>query len=60
MLLIAQYLLAGAIIAFFLELFMRWTGIKVNMWERFFLISAWPIMVAVFIWHFLVGLFGDD
>tara|TARA_Y100000389_G_scaffold81937_1_gene78527 strand:+ start:275 stop:457 length:183 start_codon:yes stop_codon:yes gene_type:complete len=60
MLLITQYLLTGAIIAFFLELFIKWTNTKVNMWERFFLIFVWPIMIAIFVWHFLVGLFGND
>jgi len=60
MLLIAQYLLAGVIIAFVMELFIRWTNTEVNMWERVSMIVAWPIMIAVFVWHFLVGLFGND
>ncbi len=60
MILVSQYLLAGVIIALLLEVFMRWTDTEVNMWERVSMIVAWPIMIITFVWHFLVGLFGND
>jgi hypothetical protein len=60
MILVSQYLLVGVIIAFLLEIFMRWTDTEVNMWERLSMIAVWPIMIAIFMWHFLTGLFGKD
>lgn len=60
MILVSQYLLVGVIIAFLLEIFMRWTDTEVNMWERLSMIAVWPIMIAIFTWHFLTGLFGKD
>ena len=57
MILFAQYLLVGVAVAFLLELFLRWTDSNVNAQELFALIFFWPVMVVVFIYHFIKGLF---
>jgi len=59
MLLIAQYLLAGVIIAFIMEHLIRFTENTVNGWERYALIILWPIMVVIFIYHFIKGILED-
>ena len=58
--LIWYYLLVGTLIGFILEKSIRWVGDKVNWIERFWLISAWPLMVLAFIYYFFVGLFNSD
>jgi len=58
-LLITQYLLAGLIIAFFLEYLIRSTTNNVSGLERYALIVFWPIMIAIFIIYFIKGLFED-
>jgi len=57
MILLAQYLLAGAAIALLLEVFIRWAGEEVTHMERISLIIGWPIMLLVFIYNFIKGIF---
>jgi hypothetical protein len=56
--LVAQYLLAGVIIAFFLELIIRWTDQEVGHLERIQMIVAWPIMAIIFVYNFIKGMFS--
>ena len=57
MILLAQYLLAGVTIALLLEVFIRWAGEEVSHMERISLIVGWPIMLLVFIYNFIKGIF---
>jgi hypothetical protein len=59
LLLTAQYLLAGLIVSFILEIFIRQSNQTVLFWERISMIVFWPIMMAVFVWHFIKGFLGD-
>ncbi len=59
MLLIAQYLLAGVIIAFILEYIIRAMDNDVSGKERYAMIVLWPIMVIIFIYYFIKGLLED-
>lgn len=56
--LVAQYLLVGVVIALCLELFIRAIGEEVGHMERIQLIVAWPLMAAVFIYNFIKGMFS--
>ena len=56
--LVAQYLLVGVVIALFLELIIRWTDQEVTHLERFQMIVGWPIMAIIFIYNFIVGMFS--
>ena len=56
--LVAQYLLVGVVIALFLELIIRWTDQEVTHLERFQMIVGWPVMVVIFIYNFIVGMFS--
>ena len=56
--LVAQYLLAGVILALGLETVIRWTGQDVDHVERIMMIVAWPVMVFVFVYNFIKGLLG--
>ena len=58
--LIAQYLLAGVIIACLIEIVIRWTNQNIVGAERIWMIIAWPIMVAVFVYNFFKGLLNKD
>lgn len=59
MLLLAQYLLAGVIIAFLLEYIIRIMGNDVSGKERYSMIVLWPIMAIVFIYYFIKGILED-
>jgi hypothetical protein len=43
-----------------IESLIRVTGNDLNGSERYSLIVFWPIMLAVFLYYFLVGMFGSD
>jgi hypothetical protein len=58
--LILLYLLVGVLIGFMIESLIRVTGNDLNGSERYSLIVFWPIMLAVFLYYFLVGMFGSD
>lgn len=58
--LICLYLLVGTIVGFFLERTIRWTGESISGIERFWLITCWPFMILIFMYYFLVGMFGSD
>ena len=58
--LICYYLLIGTLVGLIIEYTIRWTGDDVNGYERFWLISVWPIMVLIFVYYFLRSLFGID
>ena len=51
------YLLIGTGVGFVLESAVRWNGENVNGWERFSLITTWPIMAFTFIFNFIKGFF---
>ena len=57
--LISQYLLIGVVIGFILELIIRWTDQEVTNLERFQMIIGWPIMAVIFVYNFLMGMFGE-
>jgi len=59
-LLITQYLLVGLIISFLLEHIIRWTEQDVSFLERVWMITLWPIMVLVFLFNFIKGIFGQN
>lgn len=59
MLLLAQYLLAGVIIAFVLEYIIRIMGNDVSGKERYSMIVLWPIMTIIFIYYFIKGILED-
>ena len=54
------YLLIGTIVGLVIEYTIRWTGNEVNGIERFWLITIWPLMVLIFVFYFLKGLFDID
>ena len=57
----ASYLLIGVVIALLLEFVIRkFTDFEVSTLERFFLITAWPIMALIFIYNFISGMMGKD
>ena len=60
MILLAQYLLAGVIIGFLIEHVIRWAGDNVDFGERIQMIMLWPIVLVVFVYHFIKGLLGHD
>ena len=58
--LICLYLLVGTSVGFFLERMIRWVEEDVSGIERFWLITCWPLMILIFMYYFLVGIFGSD
>jgi len=56
--LVAQYLLVGVVIAFILEAIIRWTDQEVTHLERLTMIAAWPLMAIIFVYNFIVGMFS--
>tara|TARA_Y100001972_G_C7636621_1_gene319678 strand:+ start:768 stop:950 length:183 start_codon:yes stop_codon:yes gene_type:complete len=56
---ILLYLLVGTFAGFLLEKAVRANGDKVNGWERFSIITLWPLMTAIFIFSFIKGMFND-
>ena len=51
------YLLAGTAVAFVLEIVVRAAGFEVSLGERSALITLWPLMLMVFLFNFIKGLF---
>ena len=51
------YLLAGTAVAFVLEAVVRKVGFDVSLGERAALITLWPLMLLVFLFNFIKGLF---
>ena len=56
--LVAQYLLVGVVIAFILEAIIRWTDQEVTHLERLTMIAAWPLMTIIFVYNFIKGMFS--
>lgn len=54
------YLLAGLVTTFLLEIAVRSSGESVSFTERLWMIVGWPVMVLVFIIHFIKGFLGND
>lgn len=54
------YLLIGTVTSFLIESTIRWTGQEVSGRERLSMICSWPVMVIVFIYNFLKGLFNNN
>jgi hypothetical protein len=54
---IAYYGLLGVIIGFFMEKAIISSEQTVKWQERFWLITLWPIMLVIFIFHFIKALF---
>lgn len=55
--LVLYYLLAGTAVAFVLEVVVRAAGFGVSLGERTALIILWPLMLLVFLFNFIRGLF---
>jgi len=51
------YLLIGTIVGLFLETMVRISYNSVNMYERFWLITLWPLMLMIFMYYFFKHLF---
>lgn len=47
------YLLVGAILAFAVELLVRFADDSFTMRERIIFITLWPIMGGIFLYHFI-------
>lgn len=58
--LVVLYLLAGLVVAFLLEHAIRDVEERVSGWERYSLITLWPLMVVIFIYYFIKGFLGRD
>jgi len=51
------YLLIGTIVGLLLETMVRISYNSVNMYERFWLITLWPLMLLIFLYYFFKHLF---
>jgi uncharacterized protein YacL len=51
------YLFIGTIVGLLLETMVRMSYNSVNMYERFWLITLWPIMLLIFLYYFFKHLF---
>ena len=51
------YLLIGTIVGLFLETMVRISYNSVNMYERFWFITLWPLMLMIFMYYFFKHLF---
>lgn len=58
--LICLYLLVGTIIGLFLEKSIRLVGEDVSVIQRFWIITCWPLMILVFIYYFILGIFNSN
>lgn len=58
--LICLYLLVGTIIGFLMEGMFRWVDEDVSGIERFWLVTLWPLMILIFIYYLLVGIFDSN
>jgi hypothetical protein len=51
------YLFIGTIVGLFLETTIRMDGQSVNMSERFWIITVWPLMLSIFLYYFFKHIF---
>jgi len=51
------YLFIGTIVGLLLETMVRMSYSSVNMYERFWLITLWPLMLLIFLYYFFKHLF---
>jgi len=51
------YLFIGTIVGLFIETTIRMNGESVDMSERFWMISVWPLMLSIFLYYFFKHLF---
>lgn len=51
------YLFIGTIVGLFLETTIRMDGQSVNMSERFWIITIWPLMLSIFLYYFFKHIF---
>jgi hypothetical protein len=58
--LICLYLLVGTIIGFLMEEMFRCVDEDVSGIERFWLVTLWPLMILIFIYYLLVGIFDSN
>lgn len=58
--LICLYLLVGTIIGFLMEEMFRCVDEDVSGIERFWLVTLWPLMILIFIYYLLVGIFNSN
>ena len=57
------YLFIGTIVGLFLETTIRISSQSVNMSERYWMITLWPIMLLIFLYYFFKHMFfniNDD
>lgn len=51
------YLFIGTIVGLFIETTIRMDGQSVNMSERFWMITVWPLMLSIFLYYFFKHIF---
>ena len=51
------YFFIGTIVGLFIETTIRMDGESVNMSERFWMITVWPLMLSIFLYYFFKHLF---
>lgn len=51
------YLFIGTIVGLFLETTIRMSSQSVNMSERFWFITLWPLMLLIFLYYFFKHIF---
>lgn len=51
------YLFIGTVVGLLLETMVRMSYNSVNMYERFWLITLWPLMLLIFLYYFFKHLF---
>ena len=51
------YLFIGTIVGLFIETTIRMDGESVNMSERFWVITIWPLMLSIFLYYFFKHIF---
>ena len=57
---VLYYFLIGIFTSFILEKLIRESGEEVDWSERFWMITLWPIMDIIFIYHFIKAFFDGD
>lgn len=51
------YLFIGTIVGLFIETTIRMDGESVNMSERFWVITIWPLVLSIFLYYFFKHIF---
>lgn len=51
------YLFIGTIVGLFIETIIRMDGESINMSERFWVITVWPLMLSIFLYYFFKHIF---